>query len=409
MKNADYIAINKDEGSLQPNGFLNILALITRTGVFTYQRLSPDGTVETIRQLRHPDEVFSESTMASLMGIPLTNNHPEDLVTPENVSDLIVGMSSDRPKKVSAPVQGDKEDYIEQLVTVFDADTIEEIRSKEKSELSLGYSLDLDFTPGVWNGQNYDALQSNINYNHLALVKKARGGRSLKVILDGKDQMVQLDGETDSEDGALNPGNNNNKGEKMKIFKHEGKDYEVDDAAYTILTAMSTNLDSVSVELGVAKKDSDKLTAKCDEYKEKLKEQKDGEDKDAFTKAVKARVSLESKCSKVLGSEVSMDGLTERDLQEKVIAKVRPKLVLKDKSDDYVAARFEVCLEDFQEDAEDNDGDNGSGSKEKPDQTRLGTHMTNDDNSDDIDEVLEKARARSWDRSRNLYKGAKEA
>jgi len=408
MKNSDYVVINKDEGSLQPNGFLNILALITRTGVFTYQRLSPDGTIETIRQLRHPDEVFSEETMSSLMGIPLTNNHPEELVTPENASDLIVGMSSDVPKKVSAPIQGDKEDYIQQLVTVFDADTIREIMNKEKSELSLGYSLELDFTPGVWNGQNYDAVQSNINYNHLALVKKARGGRSLKVILDGKDQMVQLDGETIIEDGAPNPDNNIPKGKEMKVFKHEGKEYEVDDAAYSILTALSTNLDSVSVKLGVAKKESDTLTAKCDEYKEKLKEQKDGEDKDAFAKAVKARVALEGKCSKVLGAEVSLDGLTERDLQEKVIAKVRPKLVLKDKSDDYVTARFEVCLEDFQEDAAD-DGVGDPAPKEKPDQRRLGTHMTNDDNSDDIDEILEKSKARSWDRSRNLYKGAKEA
>lgn len=52
-------------------------------------------------------------------------------------------------------------------------------------ELSLGYSLDLDETPGVWNGQPYDAIQRNIRINHLALVEKARAGEQARLNIDG--------------------------------------------------------------------------------------------------------------------------------------------------------------------------------------------------------------------------------
>lgn len=34
-------------------------------------------------------------------------------------------------------------------------------------ELSLGYSLDLDETPGVWNGQPYDAIPAQYPYQPL--------------------------------------------------------------------------------------------------------------------------------------------------------------------------------------------------------------------------------------------------
>ena len=41
-------------------------------------------------------------------------------------------------------------------------------------ELSLGYDCDCDETPGVWQGQPYDAIQHNIRINHLAIVEQAR-------------------------------------------------------------------------------------------------------------------------------------------------------------------------------------------------------------------------------------------
>lgn len=45
-----------------------------------------------------------------------------------------------------------------------------------------------DETPGVWNGQPYDAIQRNIQINHLALVEKARAGEQARLNIDGEEQ-----------------------------------------------------------------------------------------------------------------------------------------------------------------------------------------------------------------------------
>lgn len=53
--------------------------------------------------------------------------------------------------------------------------------------LSLGYNLDLEETPGMWNGQHYDAIQRNIRINHLALVADARAGERARLNIDSRD------------------------------------------------------------------------------------------------------------------------------------------------------------------------------------------------------------------------------
>lgn len=50
-----------------------------------------------------------------------------------------------------------------------------------KIELSPGYRCRYDFTPGVFEGQAYDAVQRTIRGNHLALVKEGRTGPDVAV------------------------------------------------------------------------------------------------------------------------------------------------------------------------------------------------------------------------------------
>src|ERR1700692_1175295 len=52
-----------------------------------------------------------------------------------------------------------------------------------KKDLSLGYSCDFLLTPGVWDGQPYEVVQTNMRGNHIALVDEGRvpGAR----VLDG--------------------------------------------------------------------------------------------------------------------------------------------------------------------------------------------------------------------------------
>jgi len=379
MRNVDYINLDADLGSeVMPNGFLSFLANLSRTGIFSYQQIAPDGTISILRQLRLPDEVFAEETMASLAGLPITNNHPKELVSPENASDFIVGMASDTPKRVFAPVQGDDEEYIQQRLTIFDGDTLEMIRNKEKNQMSLGYSCELDFTPGLYKGQNYDAIQRNIRVNHGSIVNRARGGSSCKILLDGKETVVNVDGFSSDDD------NKNLKERDVKIT-FAGKEY--DEAGVTTLLDSLQKTINEGGELNSAKqKELDKLTAICDDMKSQIKIQDADNNAAEFRAAVKKRVELESKGAKVLG-DVNMDSLSDREIKEKVIEKLRPATVLEDKSDEYVEARFEICVEDAV----------------TTDEKKMGKNIKNTDSNDDVD-VAAKAKAAAWDRAKNAWK-----
>ena len=68
---------------------------------------------------------------------------------------------------------------------------IDKVKKTPYRELSLGYNLDLIEEPGEWNGEPYDAIQTNIRINHLAIVESARAGEQAHLNLDGK--KVELD------------------------------------------------------------------------------------------------------------------------------------------------------------------------------------------------------------------------
>ena len=373
MQNSDFIKFNTDEIETQPNGYLSLLATITRTGVFTYHYMNELGETITVRQLRHPDDVFDPISLQSLMGVPLTNEHPHEFLEPENSANKIVGMASDKPKKIY--LDADDEEYVQQQVTIFDPDTIEDILSGHKRELSLGYTLDHEEVPGEWNGQAYDVRQKNIRYNHLSVVKKARGGPLCKFNLDSED--INVDGICT--DKVLNF--NTIKGEEM-IFNKDGKEYEVKDEVHALLTALETEkkeaMDSSATEVAA-------LTAKLDELQAKvdLNESKSATDAaDAkFKEAVAARVKLERDASEFV--KVSLDGLTDREIKEKVIAKVS-KVSLDGKSDVYVDAAFDLALEQAS--------------------TVEVVDLTNAANTDNTD-IVAVAKAKAWEKALNQWKG----
>ena len=373
MQNSDFIKFNTDEIETQPNGYLSLLATITRTGVFTYHYMNELGETITVRQLRHPDDVFDPISLQSLMGVPLTNEHPHEFLEPENSANKIVGMASDKPKKIY--LDADDEEYVQQQVTIFDPDTIEDILSGHKRELSLGYTLDHEEVPGEWNGQAYDVRQKNIRYNHLSVVKKARGGPLCKFNLDSED--INVDGICT--DKVLNF--NTIKGEEM-IFNKDGKEYDVKDEVHALLTTLETEkkeaMDSSATEVAA-------LTAKLDELQAKvdLNESKSATDAaDAkFKEAVAARVKLERDASEFV--KVSLDGLTDREIKEKVIAKVS-KVSLDGKSDVYVDAAFDLALEQAS--------------------TVEVVDLTNAANTDNTD-IVAVAKAKAWEKALNQWKG----
>jgi hypothetical protein len=84
-------AMRFDRGELRgaatrtDEGYIRADAIVTRVGVLTYR--NKDGTLR--RELRHPDDVFSAESLASLKLIPVTNEHPPGrLVNADNAKEL---------------------------------------------------------------------------------------------------------------------------------------------------------------------------------------------------------------------------------------------------------------------------------------------------------------------------------
>jgi uncharacterized protein len=159
------------------DGYLVSAPRIARTGMQDYlaAELGLSGDPMRVIHVHRPEsEVFSTDSMHSLAHLTVTDNHPRDLVNPKNWRQLTRGMSG-------GDVARDGE-FIRVPMAIMDADSIAAIMAGKK-ELSVGYTADLDFTPGqLADGTNYDAVQKNIRGNHIAIVDRARGGRELRVI-----------------------------------------------------------------------------------------------------------------------------------------------------------------------------------------------------------------------------------
>ena len=159
-----------------PEGYLEDTPILTSTGIFEYT--NPDGTIR--RELRLPDEVFKPESLESYLGKPIVVTHDAGLITKDNVHDNAVGTI------LSEGFQDG--DSVRAKIIIHDTD---EMKASGLKELSLGYNLDLDETPGVWNGQPYDAIQRNIVINHLALVLEARAGEQARLNIDGRDRKTK--------------------------------------------------------------------------------------------------------------------------------------------------------------------------------------------------------------------------
>jgi len=156
-------------------------AYVTRAGVLEYKRA--DGT--TVRELRHPDEVFRPASLESLSAAPLTDLHPKEMISPKNVRSLRVGHVGEAVRQDGHRVAA--------TVTIEDEQIIALVERGERREISCGYACAIDATPGVWDGEHYDAVQRDIVYNHAALGPRnwGRAGSEVALRLDSGDAMTR--------------------------------------------------------------------------------------------------------------------------------------------------------------------------------------------------------------------------
>ncbi|ENW20959.1 DUF2213 domain-containing protein [Acinetobacter haemolyticus] len=113
---------------------------------------------------RGEDVLFDPITIASAESKPITDDHPDDWVTPDNWKELSKGIGKDIRRG-----NGVDTDFLMADLLVMDKETIQKVLDG-KVEISLGYDADYTET------SKGKGLQSNIRVNHIALVEKGRCG-----------------------------------------------------------------------------------------------------------------------------------------------------------------------------------------------------------------------------------------
>lgn len=323
--------VKMDKAERTPQGFLRVPAYLTRTGVFTY--IMADG--RKLRELRHPDDVFNPESLKTLSAIPLTNDHPKKLVTPESAKKDMIGWVGDDIKIDSI--------YLQATVTIADAKAIDDVESG-KQELSCGYTADLVTEKGVYNGELYDCRQTNIVYNHVSLVSKGRAGSNVRLHLDA-------DGASEFNEDSTN----NDEEKKMPKFKIGDMEYEctpeMKDALDKWAKKNQEEMDGLKKQMSdmMPKADMDKMKGKCDALEAEntsLKTKLDAapSDEAKINEKVKARVELITQAAKILKPEVKTDTMSDLEIKKAVVKEKFPKMDLDKKSEDYVQGIYDQAV-----------------------------------------------------------------
>ena len=179
-------------------------------------------------------------------------------LTPEVIKEYGMGHVAGTPR-----LDGD---YLEVDLLVTDPQAIARIEAGELPEISAAYRAETVFEPGVFNGQPYDAVQTALRYNHIAVIPEGhgRGGRDVrilntkqkeekkmafKVLLKNTGKFINVETEED-----------------VKAVEEEGSK-----SAASLEKTMG-DLESKNGELSAVQAEVDELKGELSVYKEKLDE-----------------------------------------------------------------------------------------------------------------------------------------
>lgn len=271
--------------SITPEGFLVCHDVpIARTGTQLY--LADEVPIEggaggQVQIHRREDQVFRPETMASFEGKPVTIDHPDDFVTPENWKELAVGVTQNVRRG-----DGLEQDLLIADLLITDAEAIDKVR-KGLRQVSCGY--DADYVQEM-PGQGH---QENIVGNHVALVDRGRAGPRC-AIQDKDSNMATKKGSTwfDRFCKALSTRDADELKELVNE-KTDDEDPDEDDKADKAKTGDRAVLDSILKEMkSISKRVGDMEAAleekKTDDEDPDKKDDKEGKTDDTLLAAEQA-------------------------------------------------------------------------------------------------------------------------
>lgn len=335
-------AFHTDEGYIRAN------AIVTRTGVFNYQ--NPDGSIR--RELRHPSDVWEKESIDSMKMIPVTNNHPEEkLVTSFNSKKLIIGYTGETIER--------QDPYVYSRLVITDQDAIDYIVNQGRKELSLGYTVDLEETPGVYEGQEYDSRQKNIRYNHLAIVDKARAGERARISLDADDAVEILEKEV--------------KLMSKRKIKIDEMEVVVEENVASYVSRLEEDLRNLQDEKDRVERERRNLEEESRRVEEEILMIKDrlekaegerdalrssetrmSEDKSTKMDSIELQKAVQERIAVLKIAELHLDGkvidslnsMSNLEIKKQIISSSRPSIDLSNKSEVYLDAMYDTIVDD---------------------------------------------------------------
>ena len=342
----DFSPIEKYETT--PEGYLRVWASIARTGIQLYT--DADGSVR--KEFRPESEVASPESLASFAGKAITMEHPPVLLDSENTKNHSVGFTG------TEVVYDDG--FVRAVMTITDQEVIDRVMRGDVREVSAGYRVSYDPTPGVTDsGEHYDGMQKEISGNHVAIVRRGRAGPQVKLHLDRQD----------GADPSLFPIKETQIMTAKVVF--DGAEFEVSES---VALAITKEREDAKMSYEDMKKKYDALVKEAEDMKAKMADMEGGmkekEDSlegraDALTEQVDslkaeleeakrvdvdglvaARVALVEKARIALDAEYEFAGKSDREVMVDAIKADRGDSVeLDERSDDYVQALFDSISE----------------------------------------------------------------
>lgn len=163
------------------NGYIEIKGNpISKVGVFPYlgREIGAPDPDAVYYVYRPEEELASPEAIESFKLMPLVDEH--SMLGSEDE-----GLTPAERKGVQGVIGEDvyfDPPYLRGNIKLYSEAAKGLVKSGVKRELSPGYRCIYDFTPGVFDGQKYDAIQRTIRANHLALVEEGRTGPDVAVL-----------------------------------------------------------------------------------------------------------------------------------------------------------------------------------------------------------------------------------
>ncbi len=356
-------------------GYLRVWCRAARTGTQLYRRA--DGS--QVREYRPPEEVSNPDSLSTFGMKPATWGHPPVLLDSGNTKQFQIGYSGSQVRY--------NDGFVEVALVVTDQDAIEKIKRKDATEVSAGYKVDFDPTPGLTpEGEEYAGVQRNIRVNHIAIVPRGRAGPEVRLLMDRMDaaDAVSFDPEWIRENGsALQPCPPASP--VMATVKLDGLEIDLPaESASAVqsfardmerqLKAVSTERDELSSKLDSLQADFDALAyekeaaeGRADALDERITELEGGSpriDTAELDKLVAARLATLQKLAPAFAEDFKFDGIDDASLYSQAFENLTGSAPREDAEPAYIQGVVDGIIA-----ARSDEGEEGEESEEGADET----------------------------------------